>query len=157
MAALISNQETEECLRACLTAEGYALSVLGAHGQTGVDILAKKGDEEVFIEVIGFKQSPPARAKDFYEVFFRAVSRLVNGAKHCVIALPRRSELGLPARAKHYGEAGRLFQNFQFGLLTLRPDHTDELLGMNGRASDPALKSGLGGLSHNLEGAYDEA
>src|SRR5207237_741037 len=105
MAALVSNQETEECLRACLTAEGYALSVLRTHGQTGVDILAKKGDEEVFIEVIGFKQSPPARAKDFYEVFFRAVSRLVNGAKHCVIALPRRSELGLPARAKHYGEA----------------------------------------------------
>jgi Holliday junction resolvase-like predicted endonuclease len=105
MAALVSNEQTEECLRACLIAEGYTLSVLRAHGQTGVDILAKKGDEEVFIEVIGFKQSPPARAKDFYEVFFRAVSRLVNGAKHCVIALPRRSELGLPARAKHYGDA----------------------------------------------------
>lgn len=105
MAALVSNQETEECLRACLTAEGYALNVLRTHGQTGVDILATKGDEEIFIEVIGFKQSRPARAKDFYEVFFRAVSRLANGAKHCVIALPRRSELGLPARAKHYGEA----------------------------------------------------
>jgi hypothetical protein len=62
MPALVSNEETEKCLRACLTAEGYALSVLRAHGQTGVDTLAKRGDEEVFIEVIGFKQSPPARA-----------------------------------------------------------------------------------------------
>lgn len=105
MPSLVSNEQTEKCLCACLTAEGDALSVLHAHGQTGVDVLAKKGDEEVFIEVIGFKQSPPARAKDFYEVFFRAVSRLVNGAKHCVIVLPRRSGLGLPARARHYGEA----------------------------------------------------
>ncbi len=144
MPALVSNEETEKCLRACLTAEGYALSPPLANGQTGVDILARRTDEEVFIEVIGFKQSPPARAKDFYEVFFRSVSRLANGAKHCVIALPRRSELGLPARARHYGEAwpriGKAFQNLEFGLLTLRPDHTEEPVGMSGPPSNGALR-----------------
>lgn len=105
MPALISNEDTETCLRNCLLKEGYVLSPRRANGETGVDILARRKDEKVFIEVIGFKQSPSARAKDFYEVFFRSVSRLANGADHCVIALPRRSELGLPARARHYGEA----------------------------------------------------
>ena len=105
MSALISNEDTETCLRNCLMEEGHVLSPRRAIGETGVDIIASRKAENVFIEVIGFKQSPSARAKDFFEVFFRSVSRLANGADHCVIALPRRSELGLPARARHYGEA----------------------------------------------------
>jgi len=85
--------------------EGYTLNSRRAFGETGVDIIARKNDEILFVEVIGFKQSPSARAKDFYEVFFRSISRVTSGAHHCVIALPRRSELGLPARARHYGDA----------------------------------------------------
>ena len=44
----------------------------------------------------------PARAKDFNEGFFRAVSRLNDGATHCVLALSQRAEIGLPARAKQH-------------------------------------------------------
>jgi hypothetical protein len=83
----------------------FTLSPQLAHGQTGVDILAKKGRQTFHIDVIGFKSNPSMRAKDFFEVFFRAVSRLNNGATRCVIALPRRFEAGLPARAGHHAVA----------------------------------------------------
>ena len=73
--AAISNEYTEECLRTILLSEGYELNLPLNHGETGVDILAKKeGEEHLHIEVIGYKASGPARAKDFYESFFRAVS-----------------------------------------------------------------------------------
>ncbi len=64
--------------------------------------MATKDRETFHIEVIGYKSSGPARARDFYEVFFRAVSRLNDGAKHCVIALPKQAERGLPQRAKQH-------------------------------------------------------
>ena len=64
--------------------------------------MATKHGEAFHIEVIGYKSSGPARAKDFYEVFFRAVSRLNDGATHCVIALPKQFETGLPQRAKQH-------------------------------------------------------
>jgi len=105
MPALVSNDATEQCLRDCLKSEGYELSRPRANGQTGVDVLAHRGDETIYIEVIGFKESPPARSKDFFEVFFRAVSRIGAGAKRSAIALPRRFEHGLPARAGQYGES----------------------------------------------------
>ncbi len=107
MAQLIPSDEIERCLRLCLSAEGYRLSPPRRNGETGADLIATKGDDEHFIEVIGFREFPPARSKDFYEVFFRAVSRLVDGAKKLVIALPRRFAQGLPTRASHYGEAWR--------------------------------------------------
>jgi hypothetical protein len=67
-----------------------------------VDIEARRGTVTLAIEVIGFKSSPPERAKDFYQVFFRAVSRLNDGATRCVIALPIRFSQGLPARANQH-------------------------------------------------------
>ena len=54
------------------------------------------------IEAIGYKKAGPSRAKDFYEAFFRIVSRLNDGATQCVIALSHRAETGLPARAKQH-------------------------------------------------------
>ncbi|MFZ2855108.1 MAG: hypothetical protein WAZ34_13485, partial [Rhodocyclaceae bacterium] len=105
MPALVTSAATESCLRELLSAAGYELSPLRRHGETGVDIRASRGTEDLFIEVIAFKSSPPARAKDFYEIFFRAVSRLDHGATKCVIALPVRFGAGLPARAKQYGSA----------------------------------------------------
>ena len=54
-----------------------------------------------------FKTSPPARAKDFYEAFFRAISRLEHEATKCIIALPARFGTGLPQRAKAIGRAWR--------------------------------------------------
>jgi hypothetical protein len=105
MAALISAKDVETVLRAALAREGYEVSKERGYGETGSDITAQKGIENLHIEAIAFKQSPPARAKDFYEVFFRAVSRLQNGATLCVIALPSRFGMGLPQRAKAIGPA----------------------------------------------------
>jgi hypothetical protein len=88
-----------------LERDGYVLNRERMHGETGVDIIARKGIDEIHIEVIGYKASGPARAKDFYECFFRTVSRIKDGAKRCVMALHRQAECGLPARARQYGEA----------------------------------------------------
>jgi len=102
MPAIVSNPTAERCLRRILAGEGFALSEAKSHGQTGVDILATREGETWHIEVIGFKSSPSTRAMDFYQSFFRAVSRLNDEARHCVIALPKRFAEGLPARADHH-------------------------------------------------------
>ena len=98
----VTNTEVENVLRRALSAEGYSLNPERQHGETGVDVLAKRGEDTYHIEAIGYKKSPPVRAKDFYEAFFRAVSRLNDGAEHCVIALSARAEVGLPARASRH-------------------------------------------------------
>lgn len=121
MPSLVTSAKTEQCLRSCLAAEGYGLSCERRHGETGVDIRAIRNSETIFIEVIGFKSSPPARAKDFYESFFRAVSRLNDDATRCVIAAPLRFREGLPARAKQHAEAwariGRVFPELEIWLV----------------------------------------
>jgi hypothetical protein len=120
MPSIVTNAETEICLRNILHAEGYSLSLERGHGETGVDIIATKGEHQFYIEVIGHKSSGPARAKDFYESFFRAISRLKNDAKICVIALPHLAKRGLPIRAKHYGPAweriGKAFPELEIWL-----------------------------------------
>jgi hypothetical protein len=98
----VKNEDVEKSLRERLEAEGYTLSEPRDHGETGVDILATKDEEAFHIEVIGYKSTGPARAKDFYQVFFRSVSRLNDGATHCIIALPKQFERGLPQRAKQH-------------------------------------------------------
>ena len=104
----LSNKATEECLREILNNKNYNLSRKLKNGETGTDIIAKKDNNVFHIEVIGYKKSPPARAKDFYEAFFRAVSRLNEpDCKHCIIALPSRAKVGLPTRAKQYKKAWR--------------------------------------------------
>jgi hypothetical protein len=111
MAQLIPSDDVERCLRACLEAQGYRLSPSRKNGETGVDLTAERGNDKHFIEVIGFREFPPARSRDFYEVFFRAVSGLVDGARSLVIALPQRFGKGLPTRAFHYGEAWKRMGN----------------------------------------------
>ena len=105
MPSLVKNSATEKALRKALKSKGYTLSPGRKNGDTGVDILAKKEGLQVHIEVIGHKSSAPARSKDFFESFFRAVSRLKDGASRCVIAMPNLAKRGLPLRAKHYGQA----------------------------------------------------
>jgi hypothetical protein len=123
MAAIISSKQVEAVLRERLLAEGYSLSVERGYGETGTDIVATRGEECIHIEAIAFKSSPPARAKDFYEVFFRAVSRLEVGASQCVIALPSRFELGLPQRSTAIGAAwpriGRAFPELKIWLVNI--------------------------------------
>ncbi len=105
MPAIVTNAEMEDCLREILGREGFHLSSRRAHGQAGVDIVASKGDERYHIEIVGYKAAGPARAKDFYEGFFRTVSRLDDAAKRCVLALSHRATVGLPARAKQHRTA----------------------------------------------------
>lgn len=101
----IANKLTEDLLRKKLSEQGYALNPALKHGETGVDIIAERGSERLFIEVIGFKDRGPSRAKDFFEAFFRAISRIDDGAENLIIALPKRFKNGLPQRASHYGKA----------------------------------------------------
>ena len=105
MAALVTSKEVEDAVRLHLTEHGYELSIALSNGETGADIVAIKGDEVRHIEAIAFKSSPPARAKDFYESFFRAVSRLTPTRSACAIALPARFGMGLHQRARAIGIA----------------------------------------------------
>jgi hypothetical protein len=105
MPSIVTSEAVEKVLRELLAGDGYSLNKARSYGETGTDILAKKGNEKIHVEVIGYKSSGPARAKDFFESFFRAISRIKDGAKKCVIAVPAQSSVGLPARAKQYGEA----------------------------------------------------
>jgi len=103
MSSIISNTETENCIRYLLKKEGYALSDTKLLGQTGTDIIAIRNNKKFYIEVIGYKKSGPSRAKDFFEAFFRTVSRLNNKkCKNCIIALPNNFKIGLPKRANQY-------------------------------------------------------
>ncbi len=105
MAALVTSREVEYAVRDVLTERGYELSIARNHGETGADIVAKKGDDVILVEAIAFKSSPPARAKDFYESFFRAVSRIAPTKALCAIALPARFGMGLHQRARAIGIA----------------------------------------------------
>ena len=99
----VSNEEVEQCLRALLVAEGYEMNPPRAYGEIGTDVIAERDGDAWHIEVIGYKKHGPARAKDFFEVFFRSVSRLNDSrVKHCVIAVAKQAEAGLPARASHH-------------------------------------------------------
>lgn len=102
MPSKIENGKVESVLRGLLQKEGFTLSGQRRHGELGVDILAQKNNEEWYIECIGHKSSGPARAKDFYESFFRTISRLNENAKHIVIAMSNLAERGLPRRARQY-------------------------------------------------------
>ena len=106
MSLSVTGEKVESVLRKLLPQKGYKLlNNPRKSGETGADVIAQKGDIQVFIECIGFQDVPPQRSKQFYEVFFRAISRLKNGAGKCVIALPVRFKNGMNQRAEHYGEA----------------------------------------------------
>jgi len=102
MPRFLANAVVEDCLREILHRQEFTLNPRRKHGETGVDILARRGEMAYSIEIIGYKGSGPARAKDFFEGFFRAVSRLNDGATHLVLALSHLAEPGLPGRAKQH-------------------------------------------------------
>ena len=98
---MISNKDTENILREILKNKGFKLNNgPRLHGELGVDIHAVLNDEIFLIEVIGYKKSGPARAKDFFEVFFRTISRITEDMASLVIAMPLKWEKGLEIRCK---------------------------------------------------------
>ena len=117
----VQSNLVEKCLRDLLTERNYKMNETRDKGETGVDIEARKGDNIYHIEVISYKQKGPARSKDFFQVFFRAISRLNDGATHCVIALPSEFEKGLPMRVKQYKIAweriGNVFPELEIWLI----------------------------------------
>jgi len=112
MALLVTGKQVESTLRKLLLRQRYKLlNKPRKWGETGADIIAQKSSMKVFIECIGFQKVPPVRSKQFYEVFFRAVSRLKDGATRCVLALPIRFKDGINQPAKYYGEAWKRIGN----------------------------------------------
>ncbi len=111
MALSVTGGQVETVVRKLLSSQGYRLNKPRMNGETGADIIAKKGNMGIFIECIGFQLKPPQRSKHFYEVFFRAISRLKDGATKCVLALPIRFKRGMNQRSKQYGEAWRRIGN----------------------------------------------
>jgi Holliday junction resolvase-like predicted endonuclease len=106
MALSVTGEQIESILRKLLPQRGYKLlNKPRTQGEIGADIIVKKNNEVVFIECIGFQKVAPLRSKQFYEIFFRAISRLKDRATKCVLALPMRFKRGMNQRAKHYGEA----------------------------------------------------
>jgi len=121
MPSLVKSATAEATLRSCLRADGFSVNKSRLNGETGVDVLAERGKETIHIEVIGFKSSPPSRSIDFFQSFFRAISRIKDGATRCVIALPARWANGLPSRAKQYDNAwmrlGKAFPELEIWLV----------------------------------------
>lgn len=117
----VENEDTERCLRDILILEGYELDIPKINGQNGVDIMAKKDNETLYIEVIGYPSNPQKRARDFFQNFFRTISRINEGATNCIFAIPKQAELGLPLRAKQYGIAwkriGKAFPELNIWLI----------------------------------------
>lgn len=103
----VTNAEAEVVLRRWLRSQGYEVSKPRALGETGVDLIARRGKHKLYIEVIGYSSKPPKRARDFFEAFFRAISRLKDGAGSCIIAMPHEYSRGLKRRAAQYGVAWR--------------------------------------------------
>lgn len=102
MAEITENKKVEKTLRELLSEDGYQLSPPRNKGEWGTDIVALDHDRVVHIEVCGYVVNSANRSRDFFEVFFRAISRLDDSAKIIVIALPAAARQGLPARAGHY-------------------------------------------------------
>lgn len=121
MAQSISTKDIEQALRNCLKSKGYNLSDPKKHGETGVDLIAHKGNKKHHIEIIGFQEAKSVRSRQFYEIFFRSISRLKDGAHSIVIALPKRFADGLNKRASQYGEAweriGKAFPELEIWLV----------------------------------------
>lgn len=131
MALSVKGEQVESILRKLLPQRRYKLlNRPRTRGETGADIIAQKDGTKVFIECIGFQEVPPLRSKQFYEVFFRAVSRLKNGARKCVMALPIRFKDGMNQRAKHYGEAwkriGDVFPELEIWFVDVENDAYEE-------------------------------
>lgn len=105
MPCLVTSAEVDDVIRDVLSRDGFSVSPSRRNGETGVDLLAVRDRATWHIETIAFKSSPPQRSSDFFAVFFRAVSRIKDGAAHIAIGLPAEFEAGLPQRAAQYGEA----------------------------------------------------
>ena len=116
----MTNKITESTLRAHIERRSNwkLIDQPRSNGENGVDAVASFESTLFLIEVIGYKRTGSARSKDFFEVFWRAISRLdmsvdsqctthnANDVK-LVIALPSEFLRGINQRTRHYTAAWR--------------------------------------------------
>ena len=119
-----TNTEIENCLRKLLIKEGYKLRNRSGLFKLGPDIKATKDNENWYIEVIGSEGSGLERVKDFYEAFFKSLSRLNNkDCNHCIIAIPESLRKFLYIRARIYKVAweriARVFSEFEIWIVDI--------------------------------------
>jgi hypothetical protein len=117
MAKTVEAKAVEKAIRRYLEAKGYVLSPPKGHGQTGPDIVARHKMSTYFVEIIGFQEVPSIRSREFYEAFFRVISRDRDNPADdvLVLALPKRFKDGMRQRKQQYPKAweklGKTFSN----------------------------------------------
>lgn len=131
MAKLIQAKDVERVIRKYLENKGFELSHPRKQGQTGPDIVAKHASSTYFVEVIGFQEHPPTRSREFYECFFRAISRdRDNPQDGLVLGLPMRFKDGMRQRKQQYPVAwpklGRAFPNLKVWYIDTEQDKIEE-------------------------------
>ena len=119
-----TNTEIENCLRELLIKEGYKLRNRSGLFKLGPDTKATKDNKNWYIEVIGSEGSGLERVKDFYEAFFKSLSRLNNkDCNHCIIAIPESLRKFLYIRARIYKVAweriAKVFPEFEIWIVDI--------------------------------------
>ncbi|MCL0057581.1 hypothetical protein M1N05_00730 [Dehalococcoidales bacterium] len=131
MAKLVKAKDVEQVVRRYLEGKGCTLSPPKKYGQTGTDITAKCGKSTWFVEVIGFQSHPPTRSREFYEAFFRVISRDRNNPDDAlVLALPKRFKNGIRQRKQQYPVAweklGKAFPNLRLWYVDIEKNIVEE-------------------------------
>jgi len=131
MPKLVEAKDVELVIRRYLEMRGCTLSPRKGRGQTGADITAKCGKVTWFVEVIGFQSHPPTRSREFYEAFFRVISRdRGNPDDVLVIGLPKRFKDGMKQRKEQYPvsweKLGKAFPNLRLWYVDVERDTLEE-------------------------------
>jgi len=117
MAKTVEAKAVEKVIRKYLEGKGCSLSSPKKHGQTGPDIVARHDETTYFMEIIGFQEVAPIRSREFYEAFFRIISRDRDNPTDdvLVLGLPKRFKNGMRQRKQQYPMAweklGKTFPN----------------------------------------------
>ena len=111
----VKNSHAESWLRNQLSSlDGWeVLNTPRKNGETGPDIVAHMNGDIFFIEVIGYKARGPSRSKDFFEGFWRTISRLEEDITaftnekttlrtKIILAVPSEYKRGMKQRIERY-------------------------------------------------------
>jgi hypothetical protein len=131
LAKTIEANKVEQVIRKYLEDKGCHLSTPKKSGETGPDIVAKSGKSTWFVEVIGFQEKPWIRSREFYEAFFRIISRdRGNPNDNLVLVLPKRFKNGMRQRKLQYpvawGKLGKAFPNLRLWYVDTEQDTLEE-------------------------------
>lgn len=86
-----SSNDVDKILREYFKKKKYCLTNVKKNGETGCDLVATRRSEKIYIETIGWNNKPGIKSREFFESFFRIISRDADsGRKRLVIALPER-------------------------------------------------------------------